>query len=128
MGSKYREYQVPKGPSSKDMQRIHPVWRGVGCVLMLLMPVIAWAAADVLLTRGVVPVPQDLIAGPGDFIYGFIPDPMIHIQLVLFVGILLVLYALLTFITFLMNRAFGITPRSDPFYVPPVKARPKRRR
>lgn len=127
MGSKYREYQVPKGPSSKDMQRIHPVWRGVGCALMLLMPIIAWAAVDVLITRKVLPIPGDLIAGPGDFLYGLIADPLIHIRLVYFAGILMVLYALLTLVTFLLNRTFGITPRSDPFYVPPVKARPKRR-
>ena len=127
MGSKYRQYQMDKGPSVEEMRRIHPVWRGVGCVLMVLMPIIAWAAADELITNRIIPLPSDMLAGPGDFLYGIIPDTLIHIRLALFVVILLVLYALLTFLTFLMNRFFGITPRSDPFYVPPVRPRRQRR-
>lgn len=126
MGSKYREYQSPKGPTREEMRRIHPVWRGVGCALMLLMPVISWAAQDVIISRKLVPLPMDLLAGPGDFLYQFFPDPYIHIRLLFAVGLLLVLYAVLMLITFIMNQSFGITPRTDPFYVPPVQARKRR--
>lgn len=128
MGSKYRNYQTQKrGPSEKEMRRVHPIWRGVGFAMIVLLPVIAWAASDVLISRGLVPIPRDLFADSSDFIFRIFPDRLIYIRLLLFGSILLVLYAVLTFITFLMNRMFGITPRNDPFYVPPIQA-PRRRR
>ena len=127
MGSKYRGYQTKQGPSEKELQRVHPVWRGVGFALLILMPVIAWAAADVLINSGLMPLPRDLFASSSDFIYGIIPDRLIYIRLALFAAILLVLYGLLTFVTFLMNRMFGINRRNDPFYVPPVPERRRRR-
>lgn len=126
MGSKYRGYQS-QPPPEKESGRIHPIWRGVGFALMVLLPVIAWAAADVLLERDIIPIPADLLARPGHFIYGIIADRLIYIRLILTAVIVFVLYALLTFVTILMNRFFGLLPRNDPFYVPPVSERRKRR-
>jgi hypothetical protein len=39
---------------AKDLPRseIHPVWRGIGCIIILLTPIISWAAMLVLLDLG----------------------------------------------------------------------------
>jgi hypothetical protein len=46
---KYQSYQKPK-----EMPRnvVHPVWRGIGCLIMVITPIISWAAAQVLLDLG----------------------------------------------------------------------------
>jgi hypothetical protein len=44
--SKYQSYQ-----KAKELPRneIHPVWRGIGCVMIIITPVISWASAMLLL-------------------------------------------------------------------------------
>ena len=39
---------------SVDLPRneIHPIWRGIGCIIILLTPIISWAATLVLLDLG----------------------------------------------------------------------------
>jgi len=128
MGSKYREYASNRKTSAKEYQRIHPVWRGVGFAMIVLIPIISWAGADEIITRNLIELPADLIAGPGQFFFNLFQDPLIHIRLMLFVGILLGLFAIFTMVVFLANSLFGVSPRNDPFYVPPISRRPRKRR
>lgn len=46
---KYQTYQ-----KHKDLPRneVHPVWRGIGCLIIIITPIISWAAAEVLLGLG----------------------------------------------------------------------------
>ena len=52
---------------------IHPVWRGIGCALILLIPIMAWFAADLFLqTNKVLPISSSFskpIAVPYSNIY-----------------------------------------------------------
>lgn len=45
MGVDYRRY--PK--NEEKIARPHPVWRGIGCLLMIVIPVLAFGLADVLM-------------------------------------------------------------------------------
>jgi hypothetical protein len=60
---KYR--RESRDPRSKEKQ-LHPIWRGIGCVILVLVPIISFAAASVLmpllLKRGW--VPQQLLFTP----------------------------------------------------------------
>ena len=47
--AKYQSYQKPK---ELPRNEVHPVWRGIGCIIMLITPIISWAAAQVLLDFG----------------------------------------------------------------------------
>lgn len=47
--AKYRSYQKPK---ELPRNEVHPVWRGIGCIIILITPIISWAAAQVLLELG----------------------------------------------------------------------------
>ena len=131
MGSKYREYATTRHTSSRDFHRVHPVWRGVGFALIVLIPIISYAATIVLLQQNSIhnwfPLPVDMLAKPGEFFYNLIPDPMLYIKAVFFVAFLLVLFAVFTFISFLISGMFGVSARKDPFYVPPVRKRRRRR-
>lgn len=121
MPSKYREYVNTRNTSQKDLQRIHPVWRGVGFGLMILIPVISYAAMEVLLKQSWFPIPVDLLAVPGQFLYRFFPDPLINIKVMVFVAFLFVLYVVFMLFSFFISSLFGVSKRSDPYYVPPVQ-------
>ena len=60
---RYRETSREVGPRKKEL---HPIWRGIGCVILVLVPIISFAAASVLmpllLERGW--VPQQLLFTP----------------------------------------------------------------
>jgi hypothetical protein len=47
--AKYQSYQKPK---ELPRNEVHPVWRGIGCLIMLILPIISWAAALLLLEFG----------------------------------------------------------------------------
>jgi hypothetical protein len=48
--AKYNYFE--KAKDSQDKPTIHPVWRGIGCLITLLTPIISGAAAVVLLDFG----------------------------------------------------------------------------
>lgn len=127
MPAKYREYVSEPGASRKDRQQIHPIWRGVGFALIVLIPIISYAATDVLLKQSWFPIPVDLIAQPGQILYRIFPDPMINIKVMLFIALIFVLYTLFTLFSFLITSIFGVSQRKDPYYVPPVQRRSRRR-
>ena len=127
MPSKYREYVNLPSTSRRNSQPIHPVWRGVGFGMIVLIPIISYAATDVLLKQSWFPVPVDLIARPGQFLYRIVPDPMINIKIMLFIAFLFVCYAVFMLFSSIITRLFGVSERSDPYYVPPVQRRNRRR-
>jgi hypothetical protein len=46
MGYATRKYE--KGQAQRPW-KVHPVWRGIGCLLAILIPVMAWAGAALLI-------------------------------------------------------------------------------
>lgn len=44
--SKYRSYQQQKPVRRREP---HPIWRGIGCLILLLMPLLAWGLGELLL-------------------------------------------------------------------------------
>lgn len=132
MGSKYSNYSSQNQASFRDLNRIHPVWRGVGFAFMILIPIMAYAAMQVFLVQnGIhnwIPIPADILAKPGEFLYRFFPDPMINFKLLVMGSFLFIFYAIFMMISFIISGMFGVTKKRDPFYVPPVTRRPRRRR
>lgn len=105
---------------------VHPIWRGVGFVMIVLIPFMGYAGALVLLDLNKqyhwYAIPRDLLAiGQA--------DPLLYVKIGLSVLVSLVFYAILTLITFIINRAFAPSPYG-PYDVAPneVYRRPKRRR
>jgi len=111
---KYSSF-TPKSSSKPQRQPVHPIWRGVGFVMAILIPVISFFSSLVLLDEKTRPVwlviPGDLIAKGS--------DPLIYIKIIITVAIMFILYIVLLFITFLVNKLFA-PPRYGPLDVPPT--------
>lgn len=97
-------------------KQAHPIWRGVGLILMLLTPVIAFfgsiALVDANTKAGWVAIPSDLLAkGVG--------DPLLYIKIVVGLVIFMVVTVFFRLITFILYGALGPS-RYGPLDVPPV--------
>jgi hypothetical protein len=126
MSGKYRNYDFGKKTRRRE---IHPVWRGVGFLMMVLIPVVSWAAMRTVIDRNLVPIPRDLLARPGQIFYTLTGDAMIYIEVIIFLIFALVFYLVFTFISFLVTSAvLGSPAKYDPYYVPPVNRPTKRRK
>jgi hypothetical protein len=102
--AKYSRTSVQAPPPPRPWA-VHPIWRGIGCFLIVIGPVIAFAGAHLLLDmnqeRGWYPVPPELAApftvpGIGYNINHFFGDLLVGVVL-LFIGfaLIMVLYAIL---------------------------------
>ncbi|MEZ0395871.1 MAG: hypothetical protein ABWK53_05525 [Anaerolineales bacterium] len=133
--AKYAKYQRPVPPRPPD--NVHPIWRGIGCLMMILVPILSYALTIVLVETGIQngwPIPPQLlgrISFPGwvwnvpvlediaRFIHGI--NNLLAI-LVFFVVILGLLSVIFSFIYSLIYSAFA-----PPLYTP-VDAPPPRRK
>lgn len=121
--------------------KVHPVWRGIGCFLIILVPIMAWAGSSLFLDRfTMIPLPPALlkpvllpyttmpqidklilpvnnILGLGGVLYGHLFFMIIF--MVIGFGVMSILYALL-------YRLVG-PPRYSQFDVPPIKPISRRR-
>ena len=106
-------------------RQAHPIWRGVGFVLLILTTVIAVFGAIALVeanaTQGWVQIPKDLIAkGVG--------DPNLYVKIIVGLVIFVVVNAFFRLITFILYSVFGPS-RYGPLDVPPMPyKRPKKSR
>ena len=115
----YYENQQKK---TLNRMEIHPIWRGIGFVFLIITPVIAYYCGIFLLEEngknGWVNIPADVIA------YGN-SDPYIYIKIFLIIVFMVLLYGIYAFITFLIFSLFG-PKRYGPYDVPNVSYRGKK--
>ncbi|TAK10983.1 MAG: hypothetical protein EPO32_13705 [Anaerolineae bacterium] len=120
----YRQYN--KGP--EERKGIHPAWRGIGCLMMLIIPVVGFASSDLIIrfARANVAgffVPTQLrgnLTLPG---YGVVVDFWAVMALTLIVSI--VLFALLAVLNAIVYGMSGKTKRN--FESAPQRHKPKRK-
>jgi hypothetical protein len=116
MGKYSRAYLHPQ--SQAKGITAHPLWRGIGCLLIILIPIIAFAAARLLgqtnTRQGWVEIPEELTGSLNLPVLGtiyFVDLAVMIILIIIGFGILTVLYAL-------MYRLFGPS-RYGPLDAPP---------
>lgn len=123
-----RSYDVKTEDQSIRPRGVHPIWRGVGFAMIILIPIISYAATEVLIQQNMksnfFPWPVDILAKPGDLLWN--GDVLLYFKILMTVTFMLVLYAIFTLVTFLINSAFG-APRYGPYDVPPIRARVRKR-
>ncbi|PKO18415.1 MAG: hypothetical protein CVU39_02970 [Chloroflexi bacterium HGW-Chloroflexi-10] len=102
-------------------QRIHPIWRGIGFALIILIPIMAYFTALLLIDlnyqNGWMAIPRDLL------VQG--KDSMLLIKAILTLVISLLLFLILQIITFFLFRILGPS-RYGPLDVPSVRYRGKK--
>ncbi len=97
---------------------IHPIWRGVGLVLAIFIPILSYLASSVILDLN-----RDAkwFPIPPEFIIRW-QDPLILMKLFITVLLSFLVYALFLLVTFFMNSLFGPS-RYIPPDLPPLKRR-----
>ncbi|MPM29828.1 hypothetical protein SDC9_76369 [bioreactor metagenome] len=104
-------YREQKNPAKKP---IHPVWRGIGCALLIIIPVISYVAADYFVTNAAL---FKWVIIPEDMVIKYPADPLILVRLLYMAIFVFILYLILTVITFVVNRYLGPS-RYGPYDVP----------
>jgi hypothetical protein len=98
---KYNNYWEEKKP--RKAKGPHPIWMGIGFLLLIIIPGISWAASLLLidenLKKGWFRFTPDMIA-PG-------ADPLLYIKLVCTLFISMGLFALMYAIYFMIYRFIG---------------------
>jgi hypothetical protein len=109
----------------KEPQQLPPIWRGIGFAMMIIIPIMSYAAMRVVLdynqahNYALFSIPLDLINHYGG-------DPYLFIEIGLTLFMMLILYAFLMLFTFVLNRIF-IPSQLGPFDVPRVAYKHKKR-
>lgn len=139
------KYSASNRRAERPKQRgIHPVWQGIGCVLMLIVPVFSYAVADALVEYGVPkgwPIPTSWLLPPefypwmfkltglAKILYFLISIRHIKANLVITLVLLVIFGGIMSVIYSLMHRMFG--PPRDPMDLelsrPRVKIKPYKR-
>lgn len=86
---------------------IHPVWSGIGCLLLILLPILSFAAARLLVQEN---MSQRWISIPRFMWYGLAIPPVGQVYLVdlaLAILLLAVIFAVVTVIYSLLYRLFA---------------------
>jgi hypothetical protein len=109
---KYNQYQRTATPA-KEKTKIHPVWRGIGCVMIVVIPVLSYLTANFLIksraTLTWVMIPQDLV-------FTQLKDPLFWVRIFYAVVIALILFLIMGVITFVIDKFFG-PPKRGPYDV-----------
>jgi hypothetical protein len=115
--------------------KVHPVWRGIGCALLLLIPIMSWFGTSIFLqTNQTIVLPRELtniVTIPFTHITeidriilqinhyfsdtGFVFGQIFFTVILSFIG-----FGVLAFLYAIMYRMAG-PPRYGPFDVPPNK-------
>lgn len=109
---KYDQYQRTTS-SVKEKPKIHPVWRGIGCVMIVIIPFFSYFTANFLIkSREAFPwvlIPQDLV-------FTQLKDSLFWVKIFYTVVIALILFLLMGIITFVIDKFFG-PPKRGPYDV-----------
>lgn len=109
--------------------KIHPIWRGIGCLMMLLIPIMSYAGAVVLvqanLEQGWLPMPRELAQ---TVTIPFVGDVKEFFALVIVTVLLMIIgFGVVTILYSLIYSAVG-PPRLGPLDAPPVRNSPKKKK
>ena len=120
---KYNSMQK-RGSIKREPDKLPPIWRGIGFAMMILIPGMAYVGMLVLMQynqdHNLFPIPLDVM----NHLKG--GDPLLFVKIGVVLVIILVLYAFLMLITFVLNRIF-IPSQLGPFDVPRVAYKRRKR-
>lgn len=121
---KYQSYQRREEAPKPSEKQVHPIWRGVGCIFMVVIPIFSFLISDWVINTNKVAhwfiVPRDfMLTQPGY-------DPFLLAKLLMTLALIFVFAFLFMLITFMTNSMFG-APRYGPTDAPPEQYRRRRR-
>ncbi len=112
---KFTRYSGVVQPKKRPW-KIHPIWQGIGCLMMVLIPLISYAGAvllvDANIKNGWVEIPPEFI-GPPNY-------PLLYTQLGATVLLSLFGFIIFVIIYSLVYRLIG-PPTLGPMDAPPIR-------
>lgn len=120
--TKYTNYSTTRRPTRKEREQIHPIWRGVGFLFMILAPVMGYFGSLLLIEANKknhwIAISQDFLASG--------KDPMLYVKIGLTILLAFLIFFILQFIGMLVFRVAG-PERYGPLDVPPITGVKKKR-
>lgn len=119
-----------KRPARDHPYEIHPIWRGIGCLLIIIIPIVAYAGAYVLVALNLqnawFNMPRDL--AKTEYL-PVINIPVEHLYGNLLVGAVLTIlgFGLLMIFYAIISNLMG-PPRYGPTDAPPIRRHPNKRK
>lgn len=116
--------------------KIHPIWRGIGCLWFLISPVLAYAIASLLVNydmkTGFFPIPADLTRAVTIPLARFLPInnlviPQLYGNLMVTALLLLVGFGVVMVIYAIIYSVMG-PKRLGPLDAPPIRRRTRKSR
>lgn len=105
----------------KKPQGLHPIWRGIGFAMIVLIPFLSYVGALAILQEN---AKAHWFRLPADLYVNW-SDPLILIKALLTIALAFVFYMVFSLVTFLLYRLLA-PPRYGPYDVPPVTYRGKK--
>ena len=97
------QYQVRR-PKEDESKKVHPVWRGIGCISMVIIPILSYVGGVQLVNNRDsltwIVIPEEIVLKQGN-------NPLIFVKILYAIIIGLLLFFLLGVITFVVNRLSG---------------------
>jgi hypothetical protein len=121
MGRQQTFYK-PTGEGTRKNFDVHPIWRGIGFLMVIIIPAMAYITTLVLLDQN---AKHGWMAIPPEAISPYL-NPLLYVYIGMTVAISFILYTVTLLITFSVYRAFGPS-RYGPLDAPPIKARVTKR-
>jgi hypothetical protein len=109
-----RQSQNSNRPSKLN-PKVHPIWRGVGFVLMVLSPIMAYATMELFMIENAA---KHLIMIPNQLIVAW-QDPYVLVKVIGTLFLTLIYLVAFQLVYFIIMRIFA-PPRYGPLDVPPI--------
>ena len=126
--AKYDKYSAQSRAPERPW-KIHPIWRGIGCLLMLIIPVIAYAGAVVLVRmneeKGWLPAPVEFMKPVTLPVVGSVDN--FYSVAAMTILLTIIGFGLVTIIYSMIYSAVGPS-RLGPLDAPPVRTSPSKRK
>jgi hypothetical protein len=133
-------YSFERTPKKKE-RAVHPIWRGIGCLMLLIVPAVSYALADILVREGIRQnlwfVPRELTGYPQlpaevwrfrilTTLFGWIARiENLYVNLIVTLILVALIFGVIAMVYAMTYKAAG-PPQYGPHDAPPPRVRTKR--
>ena len=126
--AKYDKYSAQSRMPERPW-KIHPIWRGIGCLMLILLPIMAYAGAVILVRANAdqrwLPVPRELAQTVAIPVIGSISN--FYAVVIVTVLLMIIGFGVITLLYSILYSMIG-PPRLGPLDAPPVRRSPPKKK
>ena len=107
--TKYVNYYQKPVKTLKERLEPHPIWRGIGLILAVVLPVMSYFIVSYLINHT---NEYPWFAIPKELVFPQIWDPFVLIKVIYTLVLALLLFIVISLVTFLISGLVGIKPEN----------------